>query len=320
MTFDIAQPPADIADELRSLEDALDATPIPAKQLDRNLLIATWNLRALGDFTPKWRSEPGDSPRRDLADVCKIATILSRFDVVAIQEVKGPSRALRLILDRLGPNWAFMLTDVTKGRPGNGERIAFLFDSRRIRPSGLACEIVEPEDSPLELTATVVRRQFARTPYAVGFASEHLRFTLITLHVLYGNAPADRVAELTRIAEDLATWARAKDPWAPNLIALGDFNVDRLDDPLFQALTHTGLRTPDALNDVPRTIFDSPGDHSFYDQIAWFTGAAGTPLLSFDCIDAGSFDFAAAVPRAERQAFSFRMSDHYPLWAEFSLS
>jgi endonuclease/exonuclease/phosphatase family metal-dependent hydrolase len=317
--FDITQPPAAVVLELQALQEALDAAPIPTKQLDRNLLIATWNIRALGDLTDKWRSEPGDSPRRDLGDLCKIATILSRFDVIAIQEVRGASRALRLILDCLGDNWAFMLTDVTKGRPGNSERIAFLFDRRRIRPSGLACEIVEPDDSPLELTATIVRRQFARTPYAVGFASERLRFTLITLHVLYGDDPADRIPELTRIAEDLATWAKAKDPWAPNLIALGDFNIDRLNDPLFQALTHAGLRAPDALNSVRRTIFDGETNHSFYDQIAWFMGGDGTPLLSFGCLSAGTFDFAAGVPAAERQAFSFRMSDHYPLWAEFSL-
>ncbi|MDX6594053.1 MAG: hypothetical protein QOJ13_3249 [Gaiellales bacterium] len=320
MALDITQPPDDVTLEVRTLQEALDTAAIPTKQLDRNLLIATWNIRALGNLTDKWHSEPGDSPRRDLNDLCKIAAILSRFDVIAIQEVKGASRALRLILDSLGDNWAFMLTDVTKGRPGNNERIAFLFDRRRIRPSGLACEIVESEDSPLGLSASVVRRQFARTPYAVGFASEHLRFTLITLHILYGDDPADRLPELTRIAEDLATWAKAKDPWAPNLIALGDFNIDRLDDPLFRALTHTGLSAPDALNSVRRTIFDDETNHSFYDQIAWFSGADGAPLLSFGCLSAGSFDFAAGVPAAERQAFSFRMSDHYPLWAEFSLN
>jgi hypothetical protein len=29
---------------------------------------------------------------------------------------------------------------------------------------------------------------------------------------------------------------------------LGDFNIDRRDDPLYQAFTSTGLRPPDALN------------------------------------------------------------------------
>jgi hypothetical protein len=38
-------------------------------------------------------------------------------------------------MQALGPNWAFILTDVTKGREGNQERMAFLFDLRRARPS-----------------------------------------------------------------------------------------------------------------------------------------------------------------------------------------
>ena len=35
--------------------------------------------------------------------------------------------------------------------------------------------------------------QFARTPYAVSFSPARPRFTLVTLHVLYGNDAADRI-------------------------------------------------------------------------------------------------------------------------------
>ena len=41
-------------------------------------------------------------------------------------------------------------------------------------------------------------------------------------------------------------------------MTLGDFNIDRRDDPLNRAFTSTGLRPPDALNFIPRTIFDDP--------------------------------------------------------------
>jgi hypothetical protein len=40
-------------------------------------------------LTEKWRSEEEDSPKRDLFDVRCIAEIVSRFDVVAIQEARG---------------------------------------------------------------------------------------------------------------------------------------------------------------------------------------------------------------------------------------
>jgi hypothetical protein len=62
--------------------------PIPPRHLDRNLLVATWNLRAFGRVTEKWRSESDDSPRRDLFDLRCIAEIVSRFDVVAIEEAR----------------------------------------------------------------------------------------------------------------------------------------------------------------------------------------------------------------------------------------
>lgn len=58
---------------------------IPPRHLDRNLLVATWNLRTFGRVTEMWRSEQDDSPRRDLFDLRCIAEIVSRFDVVAIE-------------------------------------------------------------------------------------------------------------------------------------------------------------------------------------------------------------------------------------------
>jgi hypothetical protein len=46
----------------------------------------------------------------------------------------------------------------------------------------------------------VLTGQFARTPYAVSFARGVTQCTLVTLHVVYGQAPADRIAALTGIA------------------------------------------------------------------------------------------------------------------------
>jgi endonuclease/exonuclease/phosphatase family metal-dependent hydrolase len=317
----VASPPRATSTRLRDLGAALDDA-VPARRVDRNLLIATWNVRAFGDVTPKWRSSAGDSPRRDLTDVALITEIVSRFDVVAIQEVKGASRGFRELMRRLGPSWGFLLTDVTRGSAGNQERMAFVFDRRRVTPSGLACELVEPERetrTAAGVTAAAVRRQFARTPYAVGFTAGALAFTLVTLHVIYGKAAAERVRELEGIARWLARWAAEKDDWAPNLIALGDFNIDRRDDALWRAFTSTGLRTPPALDRAPRTIFAGDDGGSFYDQIAWFTGQDGVPMLELGCTGAGYFDFAAGVDADDRQALSWRLSDHYPLWVEFSL-
>jgi hypothetical protein len=112
----VTDPPVEVRGELDVMAATLDQA-IPPKELDRNLLVATWNLRASGGLTKKWQAEAGDSPKRDFRDLRYIAAIVSRFDVIAIQEVKGPLRALRHLLRVLGPDWGFMLTDVTKGRP-----------------------------------------------------------------------------------------------------------------------------------------------------------------------------------------------------------
>ena len=315
---DLTVLPDDIAARVAAFAPALDRVVAP-KQLDRNLLVGSWNLRAFGGLTKKWESADGDTPRRDLADLLAIAAVLSRFDVVAVQEVRSDLRALRYLLKALGPDWGFTLTDVTKGQAGNDERMAFLFDTRRVTPSGLACEIVMPTDDP-RVSPAAFARQFARTPYAVSFASAGKTFILITLHVVYGQTPADRVGELTAIAQWLAGWANEAAEWGHNLICLGDFNIDRKDDPLYQAFTSTGLTPPPALNDVPRTIFDTPGSGHFYDQIAWFVDETKGPALSLRCTKAGSFDF---VPLWQQDLtttqLSWRISDHYPLWVEFAV-
>ena len=310
--------PKKVAEEVAGLAAALD-TEIPAKRLDHNLIIGTWNIRAFGDLSDSWGGKTDKGPQRDLRSLALITEIVSHFDVLAIQEVKGNLRCLRHMMKALGPNWSFILTDVTRGSAGNDERLAFVFDTRRVRLSGLACELVlSDEDIKVAGSGDLVR-QFARTPYAVSFASEDKTFILVTLHVLWGKVPKDRLPELRGIARWVADWAEEIAAWGQNLMALGDFNIDRKGDEAYEAFTSTGLHPAEALNDVPRTIFDKA--KGFYDQIAWFEGDKGDPLLTLQPTGAaGGFNFVPHVyPELDRKAVSWRMSDHIPLWCEFSL-
>ena len=314
-------PPARVAAELADLRDGLDAA-IPARRVDRNLLVATWNLRAFGGLTDRWVAGDDDSPKRDLTGLRAIGEVVSRFDVVALQEVRGNLRALRHLLawlNRSGDAWGMLLTDVTRGRAGNDERMAFLFDTRRVKPSGLACQLVVPPERD-DIEEDAFGRQFARTPYACSFYGAGDTFILVTLHVLWGSSPADRVGELRAIANWMAEWAAYEHVFHHNLIALGDFNIDRRSDPLYEAFTSTGLTVPEPLHEVPRTIFGSPTD-KYYDQIAWFAEAQGrVPKLTLVPTGAaGSFDFVGYVHRElTRQQLSWRVSDHLPLWVEFA--
>lgn len=319
-------PPAEIQAELNELTAILD-DKIPPKILDRNLLIATWNLRAFGGLTEKWQAGEEDDPKRDLHALRCIAQIVSRFDVIAVQEVRDDLKSLRHMLKLLGPDWGFTMTDVTVGKRGNNERLAFLFDTRRVMLSGLACELVVPEEKQKQgaIAPDALTRQFARTPYAVSFRSASKTFILVTLHVYYGTQAADRAPELEAIAEWLSGWATEINTWGHNMIVLGDFNIDRRGDVLYQAFTSTGLFTPEDMNEVPRTIFsdpDKPDLNKFYDQIAWFTGKNNLPALSLKYWRGGSFDFtqiALKLRQLTKQQLSWRISDHYPLWAEFKV-
>jgi endonuclease/exonuclease/phosphatase family metal-dependent hydrolase len=323
------KPPGDIFEELARLEMQLDME-IPAKSLDRNLLIATWNIRSLGGLTKKWRADEDDSPVRDFHALRAIAEIVSRFDVIAVQEVRSNLSAFRHLARALGPHWGYVMTDVTRGKKGNYERMAFLFDTRKIRMSGLASELVVPPERMERISSQAMRRQFARTPYAVGFEThvsptdDPISFVLVTLHVLYGESPEERLPEIKEIADWLADWAQSVHAFNSNLIALGDFNIDRRDDPLYRAFTSTGLEIPGDLHEIPRTLFsdpDQPDTDHFYDQIAWFTGKNDIPALNIHYNGGGGFDFTKTLYKGRsltKNQISWRISDHYPLWAEFT--
>ncbi|MDQ4134502.1 MAG: endonuclease/exonuclease/phosphatase family protein [Actinomycetota bacterium] len=315
----VAKPPAKVVKECQTLAAGLDEV-IPAKHLDRNLLIGTWNIRAFGDLADTWTGNGDGNVKRDLRALAHITELVSRFDVVAVQEVKDNLRALRHMMKALGPEWGFILTDTTRGDAGNDERLAFVFDLRRVKPSGLACELVLDDKELGMAGAGEMAKQFARTPYAVSFQSADQTFILVTLHVLWGKVPGDRIPELKRIAKWVADWADEIQSWGQNLIVLGDFNIDRKDDAAYEAFTSSGLRPPDALNDIPRTLFGQE-KKAFYDQIAWFVDEGGPRLTLEYTGRAGGFDFQPFVlTEMSAKDVSWRMSDHLPLWCEFGMT
>jgi endonuclease/exonuclease/phosphatase family metal-dependent hydrolase len=316
--------PAQVALEMAALRTALDDT-IPRKRpLGRNLLVGTWNLKNFGSLTEQWLAGAADSPKRDFRGLWAVAEIVSRFDVVALQEVCGDLRALRTLMKTLGPSWNFLMTDTSRGSKGGGERMAYLFDATRVELSGLAGEVVVPPEWLSEIAPGALREQFARAPYAVSFQAGDATIILVTLHVLYGSQPDDRIPELTAIARWMADWAQQANRWHHNLVVLGDFNIDRQDDPLYRAFTSTGLKVPAALNSVRRSIFADLGQPTmgkYYDQIAWFE-QGHAQLINLRLLNAGGFDFVPHLYRdvsMNKAQMQFRVSDHYPLWVEFGM-
>jgi endonuclease/exonuclease/phosphatase family metal-dependent hydrolase len=310
--MDYSQYPDFVVEDIIRLRRRLAVSGPPAKVVDENLVIGTWNIKSLSRIYEGWGENPG-SPKRNLRALACIAEIVRRMDVIAVQEVRRDTDALRMLLaEFLGPHWGVILSDVSAGTRGNSERLAFVYDKRRVQPSGLAGEIVLPptEDG-------IPEQQFDRTPYIVGFQAGPEQFALLTAHIRYGDLPAERLPELRALAAYSATEIRDRaraDGEERNLIVLGDFNIDeRKGNPLFQAFVSTGLVVPEALLNQKTTYGK---EAKYYDQIAWFMG--DLDLIVTD--RAGVIDFAGAVyPEMTLAQMSYRVSDHFPLWVEFQI-
>lgn len=302
--------PSRTASDIVRIRRRIEAARVPPKHTDRNLLIATWNLRAFSRVFDSHEENPR-SPKRNLRGIAIIAEIISRFDVIAIQEIKRDVDALRTLLAFLGPDWDAIVSDVTEGEAGNVERLGFVYDRRRVQPSGLAGELVLPPGP-----GGVSTKQFARTPYAVSFRAGREEFILVTLHVLWGESDQLelRETELRAIADWMAEWSD-RTRFHQDLLVLGDFNIERRGDPLFEVFTSRGLNVPQAIRGIS-TNLATGRDARHYDQIAWFMDQIQMEYAG----RGGTVNFAGAVfQELSRRSMSFRVSDHLPLWVEFSI-
>lgn len=304
--------PKHVVEDIVRLRRRIDASGLPEKVIEKNLLIGSWNIFHFGAIHNQWEENP-NSPKRNLRGLAIIAEVIKRFDVVAIQEVKRDTSAIRALQkDFLGSNWGLILSDITEGQNNNHERLAFIYDKRRVSPSGLAGEIVLPatvDGNPVD--------QFDRTPYLVGFESGDQHFSLLTAHIRYGSKPGERVPEIQSLAHYTAKELRDRakeDTETGNLIVLGDFNIDkRGDNDLFKAFTSSGLTVPPELMDL-KTTYGQKASH--YDQIAWFMGMMDLTYAQ----KAGVIDFVGAVYQELKSTqLPSRVSDHFPIWVEFSM-
>jgi len=252
---------------------------IPRRTVLDSLLLATWNIQAFG------------ASSRTEESLWYIAEILSRFDLIAIQEVKRDLGELERVTKLLGPWWRYLVTDASEGNGGNDERLAFLFDTRKVRFGGMAGEIVLP---PVKDSAGKVVNpdQIMRTPYIAGFKAGWFDFMMSTVHIKFGkNERADpgRLAEIRQVAGFLAKRLEQTGTWSRNMILLGDFNIFDKDSPTFTALTDAGFTIPNNIQSLPVTNVGSKPRK--YDQIAFLLG--GNPNVK--PLQAGVLDYFTTI-------------------------
>lgn len=323
------------AERLLDLRKALELG-IPRRNIGGTLLLATWNIREF--------DSPSYGDRKD-EPLYYIAEIIDHFDLVAIQEVRDNLDALERLMGFLGSWWKYLVTDVTEGTPGNRERMAFLYDSRKVRFGGLAGEVVIPTTEKRGETLEPAK-QLARTPFVVGFGIDWFRCTICTTHIHYGeDDPQDprRLEEIRLLATFLADRAKEKYAWAKNMILLGDFNIYDTSDLTLKEITDAGFTIPEQLKGHPSNAQKT----KHYDQIAFIAPELEDHL---QLSEAGVFDFYEYVYRADDEELyaedmgesylrkddgterteqgrttyyrtywrTFQMSDHLPMWIQLN--
>ncbi|MFO8070360.1 MAG: hypothetical protein R6V85_00675 [Polyangia bacterium] len=313
----MSTPPGELGEELMRLRLALDRE-IPPKDERRNLLLASWNLRAMEGLTYKWRSEPGDSPPRDVYAIRCIAEMLSRFDVVALQGVRGDRSALDAVNRVLGSHrWDYFLTGPGPVELG-ASRTALLFDRRRINPSGMACELVSIPGDSMPWDAFV--RQFAVTPFAASFHRAGLPFIVLSAPLRYRGVGDGSREDAERVAGWIAEWARDERAAGHGLFLVGELGERCAGEPVYDALATRGLAVPGQLCRAPRLLADDKERESDYRQIAWFRPEPDGPPARFALAGCGTFDFSERVMLDLGESeLAARISDHLPLWVELRL-
>jgi endonuclease/exonuclease/phosphatase family metal-dependent hydrolase len=336
---------------LKRLRDALDRD-IPAKDTENSLLLATWNIR---DF--------GKSNRRGFGyrlseTLYYIAEIISRFDFVAVQEVNDLDEWSR-VMAILGRDWDYICSDVTAVElGGNGERLTYVYDRRKVDFQQIVGEIVLPADmlishslvSPAEEAGSAAYggKQFRRTPYVGFFQAGWFKFAICTVHLYYGAESGDkldeRIAEIAAVARYFGARADRELNDDRALILLGDFNIVHPEHRTMKALLDNGFQVPRALA-LPTNVDGT----KYYDQIAFKTkpeviefveserNAGVFPLFDvlmrdnqedFDAYHAS----AAATTNGRRQSAlddprghyldwrTYQISDHNPLWCRIDVN
>lgn len=315
-----------IVANLLNLRSKLSAE-VPQKTVTETLLLATWNIREFGD-------------NRTDESLHYIAEIVSRFDLVAIQEVGSSLKGIERLLYFLGKGWNYLVTDTTDGTTGGYERMAFVYDEAKVRFMNLAGEIVLPKDKLID------NEQFARTPFCVSFQAGWFKFVLSTVHIYFGDERGAeyqrRVNEIRVIAETIMKRAKKEDT---NYILLGDFNIVNPQDETFKALTDNKFFIPENLmlhttdikkskhydqiafnvkEDVNMLIFkknqqeQKAGTFAFFDTIYKDTDA----LLYKDKMPAKQTENKTdeQISRYFKTYYrTFQLSDHQPLWVELRI-
>lgn len=295
---------------LRKYRDSKPSLKIP-KATSKTLRIATWNIANFGE---QKREEP---------HLKIIAEIISWFDVIAVQETKENCEDFLKVVALAGTKYKFVFSDAA----GNNERLAFIYNSRKVKLLDEIGEYAIPPSDYRDIKITDVPASFSgfdRSPFLVSFAKDNYQFTLMTVHLYFGD-DTDKKSLNRRCLEAyaVARWAdlrtKSKNTYRDirDVFALGDFNLPKIDkdDIIYKALVKRGLQLPDHTS----LVYSNINNDKNYDQIAFLPGSKSRILSDgvFPFDNAAFADIYNNKTAAEfREYIKYFISDHRPMWIE----
>ena len=273
---------------IQRLREQFVETKFPGKTTSKSLILGTWNIRNFDDN--RYNYGP-----RTVESFYYIAEILSRFDIIAVQEICEDLAPLDQLMGFLGNQYEYILTDVAHSSlGGNRERLGFIYDKNKVKFKGIAGEIVLP-DKMLISEAVDRSRQFSRTPFGVEFQAGWFKFLFSTVHIYYGKSSkkspeyARRVKEIEAVAKYLAKEARISDA---NQVLVGDFNILKPGSKGFNVLVNNGFTV------IQNRKGSNRDQTKFYDQISFRSRKNELSLIEPDRDDR-VFQFFHSVFRPE---------------------
>ena len=254
-----------------------------------DLRLAAWNIRIMSD---KSRTD---------TELEAIARTLADYDFIAIVELRDEAvlkRTQRILL-QMGKAYQYQLSPAV-GR-GVKELYAFLYKE------DLVSVVSRGELYP---DAADGKDDFSRDPYWATFRAGEFDFSVIAVHVIWGDSVGPRKAEVKALA-DVYQYVQDANGDEDDVLLLGDFNCNPTDTESYRPIM--------AIPSMTR-LFNFPQkshirDSSLYDNIFFQTdyvteylGSSG--IDKFDEMDFGNDDKAA----------NLAVSDHRPVWAVFSIN
>jgi len=244
--------------------------------------LVSWNVENLGQS-------------KSSSEITFMAKTLKNFDVVAIQEVvagSGGAKAVAQLADelsRLGSKWDYVTSDPTSSSAYKTERYAFLWKTAVVKKMGKAW--LEQKFS-LEID---------REPFYCTFDYQGKQFTLVNFHAITKNRQPETEIKYFKFLPDLYPNL--------NLIFVGDFNCPQ---------SHSVFNPLKKMGYVPlligqKTTLKKQEKHSEYlhsefDNI--FYSPKVTQMNSGVILFYESFKTLAEARL---------VSDHIPIWMQFSL-